>query len=93
MFDCREKDYILPSSEQHMQQCVSVKQVVNLFLKQWNISSEDQLFQWLVKLHIDAYSSGTGGVETPENYKNIGFLSNTGPDPLKITKLPSHHSM
>ena len=60
-----EKDYIIPPSEQHMQLCVSVKQVVNLFLNQWNISSEDQLFQWLVKLHIDAYSSGTGGLETP----------------------------
>ena len=23
-----------------------------------------------------------------ENNKNIGLLSNTGPDPLKITKLP-----
>ena len=29
----------------------------------------------------------------PENHKNIGFLSNTGPDPLKITKLPSQHSV
>ena len=28
-----------------------------------------------------------------ENYKNIGFLRNTGPDPLKITKLPIQHSM
>ena len=28
-----------------------------------------------------------------ENNKNIGFLSNTGPDPLKITKLPIQHSM
>ena len=30
-----------------------------------------------------------------KNNKNIGFLSNTGPDPLKITKLhvPSNHSM
>ena len=28
-----------------------------------------------------------------ENYKNIGFLSNTGPDPLKIIKLPIKHSM
>ena len=35
------------------------------------------------------------GVRTPplENYKNIGFLSNTGPVPLKITKLPIQHSM
>ena len=29
----------------------------------------------------------------PENHKNIGFLSNIGPDPLKITKLPSQRSM
>ena len=28
-----------------------------------------------------------------ENKKNIGFLSNTGPDPLKITKLPIQHSI
>ena len=28
-----------------------------------------------------------------KNHKNIGFLCNTGPDPLKITKLLSQHSM
>ena len=35
------------------------------------------------------------GVQTPpppkKKHKNIGFLSDTGPDPLKITKLPSQH--
>ena len=37
---------------------------------------------------------GDRGVRTPrENHKNIGFLCNTSPDPLKITKLPSQHSM
>ena len=34
---------------------------------------------------------GGQGVRTPppplENYKNIGFLSNTGPDPLKMKKV------
>ena len=36
---------------------------------------------------------GTGGSgPILENYKNIGTL-NTGPDPLKITKLPIQHSM
>ena len=30
---------------------------------------------------------------TLKNHKIIGFLSNTGPDPLKITKLQSQHSM
>ena len=39
--------------------------------------------------------SGVQGVRPPplENYKTIGFLSNTGPDPLKITKLPYQHSI
>ena len=38
---------------------------------------------------------GDRGVWTPtlKILKNIRFLSNTGPDPLKITKLPSQHSM
>ena len=45
-----------------------------------------------------------GGVRSPpppppppqkkkKNHKNMGFLSNIGLDPLKITKLPSQHSM
>ena len=39
-------------------------------------------------------SADPEGVRTPlENYKNIGYLSNTGPDPLKITELPIQHSM
>ena len=34
---------------------------------------------------------GTEGPDPPplKNHKNIGFLSNTGPEPLKITQLPS----
>ena len=36
---------------------------------------------------------GIEGPDPSENHKNIVFLSNTGPDPLKITKLPSQHSM
>ena len=36
---------------------------------------------------------GTGGLDPLKNHKNIGFLSNTGAYPLKITKLPSQHSM
>ena len=36
---------------------------------------------------------GTGGPDPLENYKNKGFLGNTGPDFLKITKLPSQHTM
>ena len=37
---------------------------------------------------------GTGGPDPPplENLKNMDFLSNTEPDPLKFSKLPSQHS-
>ena len=35
----------------------------------------------------------TGGPDPLKNHKNIGFPSNIDPDPLKITKLPSQHSM
>ena len=31
-----------------------------------------------------------GSVPPLENLKNIGFLCNIGPDPLKITKLPKY---
>ena len=36
---------------------------------------------------------GGRGSGPAEKSQNIGFLSNTGLDPLKITKLPSQHSM
>ena len=36
---------------------------------------------------------GRGSGPPLNNRKNIGFLSNTGLDPLKITKMPSQHSM
>ena len=36
---------------------------------------------------------GTGGPDAPEKSQNIGFLSNIGPDPLKIIMLPSQHSL
>ena len=43
---------------------------------------------------VGGWGGGGGGSGPPlENYKNIGFLSNTGPDSLKITKLPIQHSM
>ena len=44
--------------------------------------------------HARIKRGGTGGPDPPEKkHKNIEFLSNTGPDPLKITKLPRQHSM
>ena len=36
---------------------------------------------------------GSGPPPPPKNHKNIGFLSNTGQDPLIITKPTSQHSM
>ena len=33
------------------------------------------------------------GTEGPEPPEKKGFLRNTGPDPLKIKKLPRQHSM
>ena len=45
------------------------------------------IYKWHVRI------KGGGAPRRLENYKNIEFLSNTGPDPLKITKLPSQHSM
>ena len=36
---------------------------------------------------------GTGVPDPLETYKNIEFLSTTGPDPLKITNQPIQHSM
>ena len=53
-------------------------------LKQRSVSEGDDL--------SCADSKGGWGSGPPENYKNIGFLSNTGPDPLKITKVPFQHS-
>ena len=41
-----------------------------------------------------AVPEGVGAGPYPlEYYKNTGFLSNTGPDPLKITKLTIQHSI
>ena len=40
----------------------------------------------------DPEGVGTGDPDPPlKKHKNIGFLSNTVPDPLIITKLPSQH--
>ena len=41
-------------------------------------------FLWLVD--IGGSRGGTGGPDSSEKSQNIGFLSNTGPDPLKNHK-------
>ena len=46
------------------------------------------------KIHARIQRAGTGGLDPPYKMtKNIWFLSNTGPDLLKITKLPSQHTI
>ena len=50
------------------------------------------VFYFKVKSHA-RIQRGTEGLDPLNNHKKIGFLSNTGPDPLKITKLQSQHSM
>ena len=46
------------------------------------------------KTHPRGGSRGGQGVDPlPENHRNIGFPTNIDPDPKKITKLPSQHSM
>ena len=42
----------------------------------------------LCNIHAQMQRTGTG-----ENHKNMGFLSNTGPDPLKNHKDTYEHSM
>ena len=64
-------------------------------------AQSDQSFT--VSMHRSRRDGGMeGGPDHPpppppppslKNHKNIGFLSNTGLDPLKITKLSSQHSM
>ena len=41
----------------------------------------------------DPEGGGAWGPETLKHHKNISFPSNIGPNLLKITKLPSQHSM
>ena len=43
----------------------------------------------LLLMNMRGSRGGTGDLDPPKNHKNIGFLSNTGPDPLgnhKATK-------
>ena len=54
------------------------------------------IFRYLGKhVRIQRGGGGRGSGPPPplKNYRNIGFLSINGLDPLKITKLPSQHAM
>ena len=41
----------------------------------------------------DQEGGGAGSLDPPGKLQNIGFLGSSGPDPLKITKLPIQHSI
>ena len=45
------------------------------------------------RIHVEIQRGDWGRTPPPEKSQKIGFLSNTGLNPLKITKLPSKHSM
>ena len=48
---------------------------------------------YIVRSHARIQREGAEGPDPSlKNHKNIEFLSNTGPDPLKFLKLPSQHS-
>ena len=48
---------------------------------------------YICRSHARIQMGGQGVLTYPlKNHKNIEFLSNTGPDPLKFSKLPSQHS-
>ena len=49
-------------------------------------SEEHIVYHWRIK-------KGGRGPDPPKNHKNIGYPSNIDPDPLKVIKLPSQHSM
>ena len=58
------------------------------------IFGQNRLAQMEEKIGLIKPTFKSLGPFTPlKNHKNIGFSSNTGPDPLKIAKLPSQHSM
>ena len=44
-------------------------------------------------MHGRIQRRGQGGPDPLPLEKSLGFLSNTGPDSLKNTELPSHNSM
>ena len=65
------------------------------------METEVHVLQWRASSgvrHMCGSRGGGGQDRGPDplplkNHKNIGFLGNTGLDPLKFTKLPSQHSM
>ena len=86
------------SSDEKMMNTYIVRTVYLL----WSRPTLAEIFQILlirdifVYLHERIQRGGGGSGVRPlplKNQKNIGFPSNIDPDSLKITKLPSQHSM
>ena len=68
--------------------------LIRVALSDVNIKDPRQHAPYVVKAWADPEGGGDRGSRSPlKNHKHLGFLSNTGLDPLKITKLPSQNSM
>ena len=68
---------------------LTVKALITLYVFRTENNSSDVTLSC-----ADPEEGGWQGVWTPSaKSQNIGFLSNIGTDPLKITKLSGHHSM
>ena len=61
----------------------------NIIGYQYKASIED----WCIRGSRGGQGGRTLRHPPPKNHTTIGIPSNIGPDPLKITKLPSQHSM
>ena len=57
----------------------------------WKYAKAMRTIRWVFSIYIGQSHAGQGS-GGPENHKNIEYLSNTGPDPLKFSKIPSQHS-
>ena len=81
----------------HRSNIMSVELVISFPQFPAGTLRQDDFISMWVQSCADPKGGGAGGPDPPpppqKNHKNIGFLSNTGLDPLKITKLPSQHSM
>ena len=67
------------------------QKVLNSFIRKYCLMYAHKLCARVHVVNSRADSEGVGPPLPPKNHKSIGFLSNIGPDPLEITKLPSRH--
>ena len=69
---------------------------IKIFPKPPQIHQHRHYLRFLGISCADPEGGGGGGMGSGrplKSHKNVGFLSNSGPDPLKNHKLPSQYSM